>query len=426
MAHRQVSTPPLRRPTGADSGRAYWALAGASILVLTVILVELTSGAGGAHHFNDFYREAWPAYAALLHGHVISFLQKGPAYTGSLILRAPFAFIPRLWGGGWRAVYVATAIPCLIAVPALLSWLLYQRRHARPLPSTVGVMLVGTFNPPLLIAVFGGHPEDALGAVLCVLAVIAAARDRPGWCALLMSLAIINKTWALVAFPVAMAVLPERRVRTGAIVAVVVAAVLVPITEIQQVASGASVGSVIGTGVSGLFNPSQLFWWAGQSSWLTAHARFFLVGGSFVLAAAWWLRSRTGRATGTGTANALLLLSLVLLLRAALDPWDNVYYHLPFLLALLAYEAHTRRWPVASTVFAVLVMFIAPVRGLGTLGLLIPLHVLTHPSGNLQAASYALVVGPTLLGLAVTVYRREGRAKAAPRTVEAARIVHPA
>jgi hypothetical protein len=103
---------------------------------------------------------------------------------------------------------------------------------------------------------------------------------------------------------------------------------------------------------------------------------------------------------------ALLLLTLVLLLRAALDPWDNVYYHLPFLLALLAYEAHKRRWPVASTVYAILVLFIAPDQGLGTLGLIIPIHALVHPSGDLQATAYAVVMVPTLLWLARAVFLR--------------------
>lgn len=428
MATREVSGKSLcRQPRGADAGwLPYAGLAGASVLMLTVILVALTRGEGSLHQFNDFYREAWPAYLALLHGHLELFIQRGPAYIGSLILRAPLALIPSIWGGGWRAVYVATALPCLAAPPMLLSWLLYQRRNAMPLPSTVGVMLVGTFNPPLLIAIFGGHPEDALGAALCVAAVIAAVRDRPGWCVALLSLAIINKSWALVAVPVALAALPHRRFWTAAIVAAVVAVVLVPIVEIQRASSGAGVGNVAGAGIGAIFNPSQLFWWAGRGSWLAAHARYILVAGAFLLGAVWWLwsgRSGTGK---EGAERPLLLLSLVFLLRAALDPWDNVYYHLPFLLALLAYEVHVRRWPVASTVFAVLVMFIAPVKGLGTLGLFLPVQALTHPSGNLQAAAYALVVVPTVLWLAFMLFRRKGREEAVASPVQSAGIVHPA
>jgi hypothetical protein len=39
----------------------------------------------------------------------------------------------------------------------------------------------------------------------------------------------------------------------------------------------------------------------------------------------------------------LALLALVFLLRCVLDPVDNEYYHLPLLLALLAYETRGRR-----------------------------------------------------------------------------------
>jgi hypothetical protein len=47
--------------------------------------------------------------------------------------------------------------------------------------------------------------------------------------------------------------------------------------------------------------------------------------------------------------DGLLLLALVLLLRCLLDPWNVVYYELPFLLALTAWEVHARRGvPVIS------------------------------------------------------------------------------
>ena len=44
--------------------------------------------------------------------------------------------------------------------------------------------------------------------------------------------------------------------------------------------------------------------------------------------------------------DALGLLALLLLLRCLLDPWNNDYYHAPFLLALLSWEALARSgWP---------------------------------------------------------------------------------
>ncbi len=52
---------------------------------------------------------------------------------------------------------------------------------------------------------------------------------------------------------------------------------------------------------------------------------------------------------------ALLLLALLLLLRCMLDTWDNVYYPLPFLLALLAWEAESGRAPALALLGVVLV-----------------------------------------------------------------------
>ncbi len=49
-----------------------------------------------------------------------------------------------------------------------------------------------------------------------------------------------------------------------------------------------------------------------------------------------------GRASGSRhEQDALLLLALLLLLRCMLDTWDTIYYPIPFVLALLAWEALT-------------------------------------------------------------------------------------
>src|SRR5215211_5053128 len=64
--------------------------------------------------FSDYDREA-----ALAHGDVREFLGLSPAYGGSLIMRAPFALLPGLWGGGELAVFRAVAVPCLLAGVAL-------------------------------------------------------------------------------------------------------------------------------------------------------------------------------------------------------------------------------------------------------------------------------------------------------------------
>ena len=51
---------------------------------------------------------------------------------------------------------------------------------------------------------------------------------------------------------------------------------------------------------------------------------------------------------GGAREDALGLLALLFLLRCVLDPVDNAYYHAPFLLALVAWEALRREAPLAS------------------------------------------------------------------------------
>jgi hypothetical protein len=57
--------------------------------------------------------------------------------------------------------------------------------------------------------------------------------------------------------------------------------------------------------------------------------------------------------------DALLLLALLFLLRCALDPWNIGYYHLPFLLSLVAWEAlRFQRPPVLTLISTGAVWFI--------------------------------------------------------------------
>jgi hypothetical protein len=56
-------------------------------------------------------------------------------------------------------------------------------------------------------------------------------------------------------------------------------------------------------------------------------------------------------AAGAAAADALLLLAAIGLLRCVLDPWDVIYYHVMFLLALGAWEVLARArpaWPDTS------------------------------------------------------------------------------
>jgi hypothetical protein len=73
-------------------------------------------------------------------------------------------------------------------------------------------------------------------------------------------------------------------------------------------------------------------------------AKQLIVISAFLLAVPLLLRRRR-----LSPADPLLFLAFVLLLRCVLDPFDNPYYHLPFLIAFLAWESLTLRGaPVLS------------------------------------------------------------------------------
>jgi hypothetical protein len=301
--------------------------------------------------WNDYETEAKPAFDALTHGHVIEFLRLAPAYGGSLVERSPFALLPGLWGGGALAVYRLVALPCLLAAAVLGVWLAAQMRAAgRPAFSRAVALGICVANPLTLHALELGHPEELLGGVLCVAAVLLAARDRPLWAGVLLGLAIANKEWALLAVGPVLIALPSRRalcmLSTGAILAIVLAPLVL-------VGSSGFVASTRGAAAppSTIFQPWQAFWFFGHHGsvvhglfggikpgyrtapgWVGTLSHPLIVALSLPLTALLWRRGRR-------QSDALLLLALLLLLRCMLDTWDTGYYMLPFVLALLAWES---------------------------------------------------------------------------------------
>ncbi len=269
-----------------------------AFLAGVAVLTWAATAGSGVGRFNDFYREAWPGYAALIHGHVLGFVQQGPTYVGSLILRAPFAMIPAIWGGGKRAVYFASALPCMFALALFCTWLAAQpRRRGQIRPaSRISPIFWCVCNPITIIALFGGHAEEILGAVLCVSAVIFAVRGRAGLAGLLVGLAVINKSWALIAVPVVFAVLPAAHRRAAIAFVAPVAAVLIPVT-IARAQHGGSTGglggSVAASQIGGIFNPPQLLWWFGPNAWISEHARAGIVLVAVIAALLyWWVEAR--------------------------------------------------------------------------------------------------------------------------------------
>ena len=77
--------------------------------------------------------------------------------------------------------------------------------------------------------------------------------------------------------------------------------------------------------------------------WLAPIAKPLIVALTVPLSALWAYRRRGPR------SDALLLLALLLLVRCMLDPWNVIYYHLPLVVALLAWEVlDGRRIPLLA------------------------------------------------------------------------------
>jgi len=376
--------------------------------------------------WNDYDREARPAFDALLAGHLLGFLKLAPAYGGSLVLRAPFVLITKLWGGGQLAIYRASAAPCLIASAILGVWLV-ARLRARGVPLMTRALALGlcAANPVTLLALETGHPEELLGAVLCVAAVAVALDGRPLGAGALLGLAVANQEWALLAAGPVLLALPRGRVRAAAVALALAGAILLPLA-----AAGPFVAQVKGAAAPDnlVFSPWQLWWFLGpplhrviagepwatrlDPGWLAAVAHPLIVAVALPLSLLCaWRRRRGLRAAAR---EPLLLLCLLLLLRCALDPWDNWYYPLPFLLALLVWEVRDGSGPpilalCASGAWWILTQWLVPSHGF---------------SADEQSLLFLAAAVPALIALLLALYApgagRRLRARPLRRAVRAA------
>jgi hypothetical protein len=350
-----------------------------AVLALAGSLVMGWLGLYG-YAWNDYDNEARPAFEALIHGHLELFLRIAPAYGGSFVERAPFALLPGLWGGAGLALYRTVAAPCLLAAAALGVHLVARMRRAGRTTLARAVALgVCVANPITLRALEVGHPEEILGASLCVAAVLLAAAERPLWAGLALGLAVANKEWALLAAaPVLLALPSQRRGACALVAALSAGAILAPLTLVSSGSFTAGT-SAVASASSAIFQPWQLWWFLGSHgapvhglygalkpgyrtgpAWASSISHPLIMIAGVAVAIALWLR--TSREEGSFRARAserqaLLALSLVLLLRCILDTWDTEYYALPFVFALLAWEVtgDTERPPVIALVCTVLV-----------------------------------------------------------------------
>jgi hypothetical protein len=329
--------------------------------------------------WSDYDNEARPAFDALVHGHMLEFLRLAPAYGGSLVERAPFALIPGLWGGGELAVYRMVALPCLLAAAVLGVWLVNRMRaEGRSTLARAVALGVCVANPLTLRALELGHPEELLGACLCVGAVLLARRDRSLPAAVLLGLAIANKEWALLAVgPVLLGLPAKRRLPCLVVAGAVAAAILAPLALVSSGGFAASARGIAAPSAT-IFQPWQAWWFLGHHGplvhglfgapkpgyrvgpiWVGTISHPLILVAGLLLTAALWLRRRRGAgfAAPLSERDALLALALLLLMRCLLDTWDTVYYPIPFIFALFAWEVRgpSKRPPVlalSSTVLA--------------------------------------------------------------------------
>ena len=300
---------------------------------------------------GDYPEDAGPPMHALVTGHIGRFFAEQPLMGGFAILaRAPFALVASLAGGGEAVVYDAGVLACVLALSAFAIYLVRRGEGSPNRLLLVAVLAVMT--PAVRDAVVVGHPEELLGAVLSVTAVLLAGR-RSLWAGIALGLALATKQWAILAVvPVLMAA-PRGRRFAAALAAAGTAIVLTLPLAVGSFGAYARISGQAATSPTTTGRATVWFLFAHPhhtplhlgpgfptvfttyhiAGWLAQLTHPMLVVLLTLLALAAWRRG----------GDPLAVLALVFLERCVLDPVDNEYYHVPFLLALLAYEVVSRR-----------------------------------------------------------------------------------
>jgi hypothetical protein len=331
--------------------------------VALLVLAASAVVAFTARQSGDYYLDpdsgvgnsAGPALDALAEGRVGRALELQPWMGAfSLILRLPFVALARALSDGDLLAYRAGVFPCVLAL-GLLGLAHRREMLARGASEAAGdiATAVCLLNPLTFLAIRAGHPEELLGAALCAGAGLAALRARAGLAGALLGLALATKQWALLAaLPVLLAA-PRERIRVVLIAAAVAAALTAPLLAEagRLVDNNRDAARARTNGPTNVWTPfareqrrryfdgTQFRTATGyrMPEGLSGFARGIVVVMPLPLAWLFWRRRRPG------DADALALLAVVLLLRCMLDPVNNGYYHVPFVLALACWEAITRR-----------------------------------------------------------------------------------
>ena len=312
--------------------------------------------------------DAGASIDALSHGRVREFFASQPSMGSfSLLLRTPPAMVSNLLDGHDLGVYRSGVFICVLAA-GLLALFLAAAMIRAGRPWTLWALLAAAcvVNPLTLQAAYWGHPEEVLGAVLAVGAVLAAGRRHWLLAGLMLGAALATKQWAaLAAIPVLIAAPAGTRLRLALTCAALAAALTLPMLAADPDRFHAAQDNVsLKSSYANTVTATNLWWrFASQSPGekLDVYgqerhgAQFSLpdgvgralhlgVIGVAVLLSLLYARRREG-----GSPDDLLqLVALLFLLRCMLDPLTFSYHHAPFLVALISFEALRRRVPVLS------------------------------------------------------------------------------
>jgi hypothetical protein len=342
----------VARPAPAGRSRAF--SLETVLLALGVIVIALSTVWSRADASQvtggDYAMDYQSAMNALLGGHMGAFFAQMPTNGagGSLLLRAPFAGLAKLFGGGQLLTFRLGALACLLALGALGVWLAGRmRRRGIALGARIGLVAMCAATPALLEAVSLGHPEECLGAALCVAAVLAADRDRPLIAGLLLGAAVINKPWGVLAVGPVLLCAPTQLRRIAGSAAAIVGCWL---GSAALVDPARLLASLHGAESSIVAHPQDLWWplshmdglYPVPPSLLSAHARQLAVALALLAAVTLAVRALRSRRP-PGAQRCLALLAFGFALRCLLEPSSHGYYQLPLLIALASWELYARR-----------------------------------------------------------------------------------
>ena len=214
-------------------------------------------------------------------------------------------------------------------------------------------------SPLSVRAIHWGHPEELLGAALCVAAVIVASRGKGVLAGLLLGCAITTKQWAvLAALPAFVATPGPARVKLVVASVLTALAFTAPMVagnsdrffQIQRAAGSADPQYVLdggkGSGLPGshvtptnVYLPFAFTYQHERGTIYLQDERIGRLSHPLIILLAIPLTLLLWRRGRPGVREALQLLALLFLARCVLDPMSLDYYHVPFLVALGAAAA---------------------------------------------------------------------------------------